>query len=147
MPLVFEGFGRSNWRCILCSLCLTWILPPLPHCCIGWEVLCKYLYHVLMDFLGCHIFFFFFLQNILWLPDFLYSPFLDLLHTSCFSVGASPAQKLGQSSEWDFWIVCVYDWPPFLPAWRVMWFGHRVWVRVMVIFRWLYSIDTTLKDE
>ena len=32
---------------------------------------------------------------------------------------------------------------PFLPAWRAMRFGHVVWVWVMVIFRWLFSLTST----
>ena len=40
--------------------------------------------------------------------------------------------------------------PPFLLAWRVMWFMYVVWVWVMVIFQWLFlfsSIEATLIDD
>lgn len=79
------SFKTIRWMASTClSLVEVYDVPaplesrsPFLHCCIGRGVPSKYLYRVLMDFLGCLSF-----ADTLWLLGPQFCSFLDLLHTS-----------------------------------------------------------------
>ena len=71
-----------------------------------------------------------------------------LLHLNNFGLGLSSVADLSSTSALaPTSAECV----PCLNVWRVMRLGQTVWIWVMVIFRWLFflssSIDVTLIDE